>query len=456
MSTSYSGGAIPEKKILLVWSFTVWLVVMNTTMFNVALPTVLDELSLTSSTVAWIVSGYSVTFAISALTFSRLSDYIPISTLLLIGLFLLSGASIIGFFSHHFFGLLAARVLQAAGAGAVPGLAMVLAGRYIPLSRRGRAMALIASAASLGFGLGPVIGGAITQYLGWNYLFAITCFVVLMIPLFRKLLPKETVKKGHFDFIGAVFTGLGIAGLLLFISTLSYFLLFGVFIIGVILWRHLHRIDGPFLQPALLKNHQYIKLLYISFTAFITHFSSLFLMPIILTTVHDKGAAEVGLIIFPGAILSAFAARIIGNFIDRFGNKPVIIFGESMLIIAVILFAFLSTKSPYFILGTYMFMSLGFTSLTSSLSNEMTRILHVAEIGSGMGMAQLVQFISGGIGVTITGLVLTLQKGAAPEIIYRNIFFGLAFLISFSFFIFVSYYQKARRENQPSYSTHSQ
>jgi DHA2 family metal-tetracycline-proton antiporter-like MFS transporter len=103
-----------------------------------------------------------------------------------------------------------------------------------------------------------------------------------------------------------------------------------------------------------------------------------------------------------------------------------------------------------------MFMSLGFTSLTSSLSNEMTRILHVAEIGSGMGMAQLVQFISGGIGVIITGLVLTLQKGAAPEIIYRNIFFGLVFLISFSFFIFVSYYQKARRENQPSYSTHSQ
>lgn len=152
-------GTIQDQKVILIWSFVVWLVVMNTTMFNVALPNILQDLSLTSATASWIVSGYSIVFAISTLTFSRLSDFIPISKLLLVGLTILGVASIIGFLSSHFYSLLFARILQAAGAGAVPGLAMVLAGRYIPIKRRGKAMAFIASAASLGFGLGPVIGG---------------------------------------------------------------------------------------------------------------------------------------------------------------------------------------------------------------------------------------------------------------------------------------------------------
>ena len=195
-SKNSSGELIQENKILLIWSFTSWLVVMNTTMFNVALPTVLSELSLNSSTASWIVSSYSIVFAISTLTFSRLSDFIPISKLLLTGITILGVASIVGFFSSDFYLLLLARILQAAGAGAVPGLAMVLVRRYIPISRRGKAMAFILSAGSLAFGLGPVIGGIITQYLGWQYLFGITCFVVLFIPFFRKLLPNEEVKEG--------------------------------------------------------------------------------------------------------------------------------------------------------------------------------------------------------------------------------------------------------------------
>lgn len=111
---------IEENKIILIWSATVWLVVMNTTMFNVALPSVLSELSLSSSTASWIVSGYSIVFAISTLTYSRLSDFLPIRKLLSIGLGLLAISSIIGFFSQDFIWLLAARLLQAAGAWGCP------------------------------------------------------------------------------------------------------------------------------------------------------------------------------------------------------------------------------------------------------------------------------------------------------------------------------------------------
>jgi MFS transporter, DHA2 family, metal-tetracycline-proton antiporter len=68
---------LQENKLILGWSVTILLVVMNTTMFNVALPFILKDLSLTSSTASWLVSGYSIMFALSTITFGRLSALFP-------------------------------------------------------------------------------------------------------------------------------------------------------------------------------------------------------------------------------------------------------------------------------------------------------------------------------------------------------------------------------------------
>ncbi len=448
-SQTESNVDLQENKLILIWSFTTLLVVMNTTMFNVALPFVLKDFSLNSSTASWLVSGYSIMFALSTLTFGRLSDFIPLSRLLLLGISILGIASVIGFFSNHFFILLGARILQAAGAGAVMGLGMIMAGRYIPLSRRGKAMAIIASAASLAFGLGPIIGGVITQYLGWNYLFVVTGFSVLSIPFFQKLLPKEVIKKGHFDLFGAILTGLSVTGLLLFLSTFSYGILLGTVILFVIWWSYLNKIKEPFIPPILLRNTQYTKLLFIGCSAFFINFSNLFLMPIILTTVFGKGPAEIGMIIFPGAIIAVIAGQFIGRLIDRFGNAPLIIFGQLFLLSATILFSLLSTLNPYFILSIYMFASVGFTALSTSISNEITRILPITQIGSGIGIIQLMQFFGAGLGVTISGLLLTIQESLFSEIVYRNIYICFSFVILIAVIIYGLYYRRAMLK-QPS------
>jgi MFS transporter, DHA2 family, metal-tetracycline-proton antiporter len=437
-----------ENKLILVWSMATLLVVMNTTMFNVALPFIIEDLSLNSSMASWLVSGYSIIFAISTLTFGRLSDFVPLSRLLLHGIFLFGIASVIGFYSTHFLFLLGARILQAAGAGAVMGLSMIMAGRYIPLSRRGKAMAIIASAASLAFGLGPVLGGVITQYLGWKYLFIVTIISVLSIPFFLKLLPKEGIKKGHFDLYGAILTGLSVTGLLLYLTTFSYWILFGTVVLFFTCWKYLHKTEEPFIPPVLLRNKQYTKLLFINSMAFFINFSNLFLMPIILTTVLGKGAAEVGIIIFPGAVIAVVAGVYIGRLIDRFGNAPLIIFGQLLLVSASILFAWFSTVNPNFFLYVYMFASVGFTAISSSISNEITRILPIDQIGSGIGIAQLMQFFGAGLGVTISALLITIQEGLSLEMVYRNIFICFSIINIMTGFIFGFYLRRARLKEQ--------
>ncbi|WP_148505178.1 MFS transporter [Paenibacillus beijingensis] len=215
-----------EKVIVPFWSLAALLVVMNTTMFNVALPNVANEFSLTPTVASWIVTAYSVVFGIATITYSRLTDYLPIRKMVLFGALLLGISSLLGYFAHHFILLLAARILQAVGAASFPGLGYVLFSRYIPSERRGSAMAAIASGTSLGFGLGPVIGGALTQFLGWNYLFVLTGLVLLTIPFFHHYVPQEQKKSVHFDLLGSILVAAGITGLLLFVTTFALWALF--------------------------------------------------------------------------------------------------------------------------------------------------------------------------------------------------------------------------------------
>lgn len=256
-ATASSGGrtaGIQEGLIVGLLGFTVVLVVMNTMMFNLALPKIAAEFMLSSVSSSWIVTGYSIVFAISSITFSRLSDFVPIRTLFTTGLTLLGAASVLGFFSNHFIILLIARLIQAAGAASVPGLAIVLITRYIPNDRRGKSMAVVMSASSLGLGLGPVIGGSITQFLGWHDLFIVTGLTLFLIPIFFRLLPNELPQKGAFDLLGALLLAIGTTGVLLFLTSREWVTL----VIGaaalVLFWLRIRRAADPFVQPALFKN----------------------------------------------------------------------------------------------------------------------------------------------------------------------------------------------------------
>jgi MFS transporter, DHA2 family, metal-tetracycline-proton antiporter len=431
--------------VMPLWSVMVFLVLMNTSMFNIALPSIIAELKISAATGSWIVTGYSVVLAISTLTYSRLSDFIPIRRLLVIGMIMFGLSSIIGYFSHHFGLLLFARLMQAAGAGASQALGMVIAARYITLVKRGRAMALIGAGASLAFGLGPIIGGVLAQVLSWNYLFVVSGLVLFLLPFLYKKVPVEQPSRGKFDLVGAVLIGVGATGLLLFLSTFFFAYLFISLLSLLFCWKHLQKVSIPFIQPQLLQNKNYLKIVFMGFSAFATHFSTLFCLPILLASIFNMQSLEIGLIIFPGAISSAFASIIVGKLIDRFGTHLIMTTGHGLLLLSTLLFFGLSTFSPYFSMMAYFFMSVGFFSLTASFSNELTRILPNEQVGAGMGILQLTQFFGGAFGVTVAGLLITVQKNMEPRVIYPNIFLTICILVVISttvLFFYLSWKKK--------------
>ncbi|OPH60753.1 tetracycline resistance protein TetA [Paenibacillus ferrarius] len=418
-----------ERLVLGLWSIAVMLITMNTTMFNVALPQIMKQFSLSSTTASWVVTGYSIVFAISSITFSRLSDYLPIRRLLTIGIIFLGVGSFLGMFSHHFLMLFASRILQAIGAGSGISLGVMLVTRYIPMSRRGRSMSTIISTATFGMGLGPVLGGVITQYWGWNGLFLVTGLIVLVLPFLVRLLPKEQAEHVRFDFAGAISIGIGVTGLLLFMTTNSIYALVAGVVFLFAFWYRIKSANGPFVQPELLRNMPYMLLSFMVFAAFAAHFATLFLMPLMLSRLFGLSSVYTGLIIFPGAMLSALFSNVVGRMIDRYGNHLILRTGSILMLLGAVLFGLFSSLSPIAILIVYIPLSLGVTMLTTSVSNEMSRILPKEQIGAGMGLSQLIQFVGGAFGVALSGKSIAWQKSIPMGDVFTHIYWGVATMV---------------------------
>ncbi|WP_372660698.1 MFS transporter [Cohnella sp.] len=442
--------AMKEGVVTLLLGITIVLVIMNTMMFNLALPDVAVAFQLSPSSTSWIVTGYSIVFAISTITYSRLSDFVPIRRLFIIGILSLSIAAIAGLFSNSFIMLLIVRILQATGAGSIPALSLVLISRYVPIERRGKAMATIMSAVTLGLGLGPVVGGAIVEYLGWHLLFVVTAVTLFLVPLYTLLIPKENSRKGSFDALGALFIGIGTTGLLLFLTNHTWITLVSGLIALALFVVRIRTAKEPFVLPALFLNRSYLTLGAVGIAAYLCSFATLFLMPQILVNKYSLSAIQAGLVIFPGSLLAMILSHRVGRIIDAQGNSSIIRYIPLLVLASVILFALFGGTSYLAIMFIYMLMSTGFTFLASSISNEMSRILPPSQIGSGLGLFQLLQFFSGAFGVATTASALVWQKELPLANAYSNIYWGMAIVVILSIGCAFVYLRSAPRKLRTS------
>lgn len=438
-------GHVKDKIVMPLWTCCLFIVVMNTTMFNVSLPVIIHDLQITSDLGSWVISSYSIGYALSTVIYSRLSDRIPVRKLLTVGLLILGLSSLLGLFAHSFAILLLTRILQSAGAGVMAGLGLVIASRYIPLERRGAAIALISSGSAMAFGLGPIVGGLISEFWGWNGLFAITVLVLFALPVLLYFLPRETAKpENPFDMIGAALTVINATTLLVAITQQSWLWLAIGVISLVVHIVYIRRASLPFVNPHVFRTPGFTRLLIIGFCVLVVNLGNLFLMPLVLADLFGRSSLAIGLLIAPGAIVSAFCTRFVGRWIDRYGNIRFLMIGHILLAAVLALFMLGLNQSALIITGGYLFFSPALSASIASLNNEASRVLPKAQIGSGMGLLQLIQFFGGSVSVAVCGLMLHGIPGVPVEEAYHYVY-GCLLLVCLASLVIVVWHNKAAR-----------
>ncbi|PPA69736.1 MFS transporter [Jeotgalibacillus proteolyticus] len=438
--------------VCLILAFTV----MNSTMFNVAIPDISSDFNLSTSQVSWVMTGYILVFAIGSLMYGKLADLFPIRTLFTFGLALFSFGALLGLLSPSFEVLILARVLQAMGGASIPALSFIIPSRFMP-SIRGRVFGYVASTVAFASGVGPILGGIIGGAFSWRFLFFFSMLAVFSIPLFRKWLPMEERKRGSIDLLGAALIALTAASLLFFITTFDYRLI-GLFVLFALLfiWRTVKAKD-PFIQPAILKNRRYTVTVISSFFGTACLFGLIFVIPIMLRDLNTLSTIGIGFVLFPGAIMAGFLGQYGGRVIDKKGGVPVVKTALVLIAAGCLLISTFAGSGAWIISLCMLVAYIGFPLIQSSTADLLSTTLSSEQNGVGIGIFNLLNFMGGAFSSAIFGAVLEIQDvtfrwnllaDSGLNVIYSNLFISLSLLAILNVIMFSILYKRADRSAQ--------
>ena len=198
---------------------------LDGTIVNIALPTISESFNISSSTVSWVSTIYLLVMAGCVLIFGKISDIIGFKKIFLSGFVVFTlGSFLSGFLPealNSFYMLVGSRVIQAVGGAMIASIGPAMIAAFIPMSFKGKAMGIIMTIAALGMALGPTLGGFLTQYMSWHWIFFINIPVgIIAFMLGAKVIPA-TPSRGDlsgFDKGGAALIFVGLAALLFAVS----------------------------------------------------------------------------------------------------------------------------------------------------------------------------------------------------------------------------------------------
>lgn len=409
---------LDAKKVLPWILFLIFFAVLNETVFSVATPLIQSQFHLTPSAVSWMMTMFIVPFGIGAVVFGRLSDLFSLRLLITLGILIYSAGSILGFVGQDHYGwILAARAIQGIGGSALPALVMVIVVRFFEPEVRGSLFGSIGSVVAVALGVGPVLGGQISQHLHWTWLFLVPLALLIALPVLRTLLPREERRSGSVDVFGALVMATGLGAWMVWLTIPEWYYLTGGTVLVAIFLLWIFRVKEPFIQPDLFGNRGFRRGVLASLCLMIAMLGLFFVLPLALTLIFHLEPDMIGLVLFPGAISGVVVGPLGGRLADRHGNRVVLFGGMGLATLGLAGTAWALGMSPWFAAATLLPAYAGFSLLQTGLVNSVSQTLPEEETGVGMGVFNLVGILAGAVGAALVGKVLEVPGATHPMVL---------------------------------------
>ena len=440
-------GGVSTRLLLAVMVTAVFISVFNQAMVNVVVPAIQDQFGVSEGQVGWVVTGYLLVFAVGIPLYGRISDLFSLRRTFCFGLIVFAAGSLLCALAPSLTVLVGGRVLQSAGAAAIPALAFGSVAKVLPPGQRGVALGLLSSSVGIGAAAGPVLGGLLAAVAGWQSLFYGTLALVLVLTAGALyVLPDEVSgdaggsRKGSdssikkLDLPGGTLLALA-AGLSLFGVTeaeaagISSPLVWGSLLVAVLsaagFAGRIRRAPEPFVSPELFRNRAFVAAALVGFLALLANLGSLFLAPLLLTETEGFSILAAGLALAPGAVAVAALSPLAGRLSDRLGPRRVIFGGLAvMLSSALFISSYAAGRSIYMVAAGILILGIGFAGVNSPVANAASAVLSRSSAGVGLGVYQLFFFLGGGFGPALTGAFLALRQGQGSDALNPLYSFG--------------------------------
>jgi len=413
--------------LLLVSAFVV---ILNETLFGVAIPELIDDLGVTAAMAQWLTTAFMLTLAVIIPITGFLLQRFQTRPMFIVAMSLFSLGTLLGALSPGFEMLLVARIVQASGTAIMMPLLFTTVFALVPPQIRGRIVGRISIVIAVAPALGPSVSGLILDALGWRWLF------IVMLPIALAALALGAVRvvnvgepqPGRLDLLSVPLSALGFGGFVYGLSLLGEagqsgegsvgegsgseattvaLAAIGIGLLGLALfvWRQLvlqRRGERALLDLRTFQARQFTLSIITVSVASMALFGAIILIPLYVQQVLDQSPLVSGLLILPGALLQGLIAPLIGRRYDAVGPRGLALSGVILLSVAMWGMTFLSATTPLWLItvahiGLSMGLALLFTPL---LTNGLSAIR--PELNSyGSAIVGTIQQVAGAAGIAL-------------------------------------------------------
>ncbi len=408
---------------------------LDVSIVNVAMPTLKSEFGVTMSVVEWVAMAYMLTLTIFLPFFGRLADMFGRSRLYNAGFVVFTVGSLFCGISSSAYMLIAARVLQAVGAGLLQANSVALITHAFPAYERGKAIGIQGAVQAIAMAVGPFVGGILIATIGWRAVFYInipigilgTIAALYILPPNPKREEKESI-----DYLGTIFFATGLAFLVLTFNevvslgwgsyTIIVYFIHACILLGLFVLTEL-RVRHPLIDLKLFRNSTFLIGNLTGMMSYYVLFAILFLMPFYLEKVLNLSPALTGTLLTPIPLAMALVAPFAGHISDRYGSR--IMTASGMLVSAAACFAllFLGLHAHLAVLvGELILLGVGMGLFTPPNNSAIMGAAPREKLGLAGGVLNMMRSLGLIFGVDISGLIFTrLEHTYLAEKGYGNV-----------------------------------
>jgi EmrB/QacA subfamily drug resistance transporter len=407
---------------LVAVAFGLFMIMLDNTVVNVALPSIRADLGISISSLEWVVNGYALTFGVLLLTGGKLADLLGRRRIFIVGLAIFTVSSFFCGFAGSEHVLIAARVVQGVGAALMNPATLSIITATFPPRQRGMAIGIWAGISALALAIGPLVGGAITEHINWSWVFYINVPIGIIGILAARVFIDESrdeSREQRLDFPGLATSALGLFALtyaliesndrgwgdtrviVLFVAAAA---LLGLFL----LLEKRQRL--PMLDLSLFRNSTFASANAVMFLIGLAMFGTFFFVSLYVQNVLGYSPMKAGATFLPMTMLIILVAPNAGRLSDKVGPRALMVPGLALVTLSLGLFSLLDEGSSFWhLLPALVTGGFGMAMAMAPTTSAAMHAVPVDKAGVGSAVINAMRQVGGSVGIAVTGAIMATQ-----------------------------------------------
>jgi EmrB/QacA subfamily drug resistance transporter len=414
--------------------FALFMIMLDNTVVNVALPAIQRDLEITRAELEWTVAAYALTFASLLLTGGKLGDLLGRRLIFVIGLAVFTLSSLFCGLSSSGAELIAARAVQGVGAALMMPATLSIISATFAVRERGMAIGIWAGVSAIALAIGPLLGGIITEHVSWNWIFYVNVPIgaagvlaaLVVVPESR-----DTSLEQRLDLPGLLTSGIGLLAIVYALIEANQYgwtsaRILGLFVVGAValvtfVLLELHQ-RLPMLDLSLFRSGTFAGANLVAILVTLAMFGIFVFFPIYMQTFRGWSPIQAGAALLPWTLMIVVFAPVAGKLSDRIGSRWLMAGGMTVVAVCCLLLSTVTLHSTFWhMLPAFVLGGLGMSFVMTPMSAAAMGAAPVDKAGVASGVLNTFRQVGVALGIAITGAIIadraaaSVRGGATPR-----------------------------------------